>query len=128
VTTLDKESVDDPTRTGRSAISTSSSHLSECESSDGHGPSGLEYLLFWDADASLLCVGNPSSSVCSARLSLPLRSTALTTTLFAQVEELQQETGLWSKTERAKLTNTIETALELKPNSWKMLRFTPVRP
>jgi hypothetical protein len=44
------------------------------------------------------------------------------------VEELQQETGLWNKGERSKLTNKLEIAVELAPSSWKMLRFTPVRP
>ena len=128
ITSLDKELMDDAPRSGRSTMVMMSSHFPRCELSEGHGPSGLEYLLFWDENVSLLCVGNTLSSGCSAQLSLPVRSKALTTSLFAEVEELQQETGLWSKVERTKLTSNLDVTVELKPNSWKMLRFSPVTP
>jgi hypothetical protein len=40
------------------------------------------------------------------------------------MEELYQETGMWSKTERVKLTSRLETKVDLKPSSWKMLRLS----
>jgi hypothetical protein len=40
------------------------------------------------------------------------------------MEELQQETGLWSKTERVKLLTRLETKVDLKPDSWRMLRLS----
>ena len=89
-------------------------------------PEGLEGLLFWDGDSSLLCLGNSSSSAYSGVVSVGLRSRSFSTALFANMEELRQETGLWSPVERVKLLNRFETKVELRPNSWKMLRLSRV--
>jgi hypothetical protein len=42
------------------------------------------------------------------------------------MEELQHETGLWGAVERVKLLSRFETKVELRPNSWKMLRLSRV--
>jgi hypothetical protein len=103
-------------------VTTTSSHFPECERVTG--PGGLEGVVFWDSSASLLCLGNTGGSACSGLLSVPLRSKSFSTALFAEMEELQQETGLWTKVERIRLVSRLETKVDLKPNSWKMLKIS----
>jgi hypothetical protein len=120
--TFEQEALEESSRTNRQGVTTTSSRFPECERI--RGPAGLEGGLFWDSSSSLLCLGNTGSSACSGLLSVPLRSKSFSTALFAQMEELQQETGLWTKVERVKLLNRLETKVDLKPNSWKMLRLS----
>jgi hypothetical protein len=40
------------------------------------------------------------------------------------MEELPQESGLWGKTGRVKLLSRFEAGVDLKPYSWKALRFS----
>ncbi len=121
-TTYDKEAMEDSHGAGRQGITTTSSCFPECERMAG--ASGLECLLFWDNGASLVCIGNTSASPCSGTISVPLRSKSFAASLFAQLEELQPETGLWGKVDRVKLLTKLEAKVELKPNSWKMLRIS----
>ena len=111
-------------------VTTTSSRFPECERIGGSvgGQAGLEGLLFWDNNSSLLCLGNANNSAYSGIVSVTLRSKSFSTALFAQMEELQQETGLWSTVERVKLLSRLETKVELRPNSWKMLRLSRVTP
>ncbi len=101
-----------------------SSRLAECERIGAQA--GLEGILFWDNNSSLICLGNTGGSAYSGLVSVTLRSKSFSTALFAQMEELQQETGLWSTVERVKLLSRLETKVDLRPNSWKMLRLSRV--
>jgi hypothetical protein len=125
VSTFEQESVDDSSRTAGQGVTISSIRFPECERI-GSGQAGLEGILFWDNDSSLLCLGNANNSACSGTVSVALRSKSFSSALFAQKEELHQETGLWSAVERVKLLNRLETKVELRPNSWKMLRLSRV--
>jgi len=120
--TFEKETMEDSSRTGGQGVTTTSSCFPECQRIGG--AAGLEGILFWDSCTSLICLGNTGGSAYSGFLSVPLKSKSFTTSLFAQMEELQQETGLWSKLDRVKLLSKLETKVELKPNSWKMLRLS----
>jgi hypothetical protein len=122
--TLERDAQEDPPRTSHQGVTTTSSTFPECERVDG--PAGLEGVVFWDARSSLLCVGNTGASSSSGPISVPLRSKSFSTALFAQMEELQQETGLWTKVDRVKLLSRLEVKVDMKPNSWKMLRLSPV--
>ena len=124
VSTFERDALEDSSRTSGQGVATASSHFPECERIGGQA--GLEGILFWDANSSLLCFGNTSSSAYSGAVSVTLRSKSFSTALFAQVEELRQETGLWSTVERVKLLSRFETKVEIKPNSWKMLKLSRV--
>ena len=124
VSTFEQDSLDDSPRTTSQGVATTAMRLPECERVGGQG--GLEGMLFWDNNTSLLCLGNASSAPYSGLFSFTLRSKSFSASLFAQMEELQHETGLWSKVERVKLLSRVETKVDLKPNSWKMLRFSRV--
>jgi hypothetical protein len=130
VSTFGQEALDDSSRTGGGGVTTTtSSRFPECErigGGGGGGQAGLEGILFWDDDSSLLCLGNASNSAYSGPVFVTPRSRSFSTALFAQMEELKQETGLWSPVERVKLLSRLETRVELRPNSWKMLRLTRV--
>ena len=119
--TLDRESVDD-SRATRGA-SSPASFFPECERLDQQV--GLEGVVFWDNACSLLCVGSHGSSGFSGTVSVPLRSRSFSASLFAGVEELQQETGLWHKVDQVKALNRFEARVDLKQNGWKMVRLTP---
>jgi hypothetical protein len=123
-TTFEQKAVEDSSRTGGAGVATTSSHFPECERIGGQA--GLEGLLFWDGDSSLLCLGNSGGSAYSGVVSVALRSKSFSTALFAKVEELNQETGLWSPVERVKLLSRFETKVELRPNSWRMLRLSRI--
>ncbi len=119
--TFERESFEDSLPdAGRGTVSTSSFPDSERLVL----PAGIEGIMFWDANSSLFCLGNAGTSSCSGSVSLPLKSRSFATSLFAQIEELQQETGLWNKTERVKLQNSLETKIDLKPGSWKMIKLS----
>jgi len=105
-------------------VATTASGFPECERVGGHA--GVEAIVFWDSNSSLLCLGNPTGSNYSGLISVPMRSRSFSTALFAQVEELQQETGLWSKVERVKLLSRLEIKVELRANSWRMQRLSRV--
>jgi len=122
--TFEQDTLEDSSRTSSRGGTTTASRFPECERVGGQA--GLEGILFWDNNSSLLCLGNASGSAYSGLVSVPLRSKSFATALFAQMEELQQETGLWSTVERVKLLNRLETKVELRPNSWKMLRISRV--
>jgi hypothetical protein len=124
VSTFEQEALEDSSRASAPGVSTTSLRFPECERLGGQG--GLEGVQFWDGNSSLLCLGNASSSAYSGVLNVPLRSKSFSTALFAQMEELKQETGLWSAVERVKLLSRLETKVELKPSSWKLLRLTRV--
>ena len=81
-------------------------------------------MLFWDADFTLVCIGNTSAASSSGLVSIPLKSKAFASALFAEMEELQQESGLWVKTGRVKLLSRFEARVDLKPYSWKALRLS----
>jgi hypothetical protein len=105
------------------------SRLPDCERIGGQGATGgggggLDGLMFWDASSTLLCLGNTANTLYSGFLSVPSRSKSFSTALFAHTEELRQETGLWSVVERVKLLDRLEVKVELKPNSWKILRLS----
>jgi len=123
VSTFEREQ-EDSSRASGQGVATTSSHFPECERIGGQA--GLEGILFWDSNSSLLCFGNTGSSPFSGVVSVTLRSKSFSTALFAQMEELRQETGLWSTVERVKLLSRFETKVELRPNSWKMLRLSRV--
>jgi hypothetical protein len=114
--TLEQEHVEKSTK---GAVVTYS-HYQECEKVTG--PGGLDGLLFSDGNLLLLCIGNSTNAACSG--TVPVRSKALASALFAQVEELQQDTGLWTKVDRVKLTNVLELKVELRPLAWKLLRIS----
>ncbi len=122
--TFEQDAIEDSSRTGNQGVTTTSSSFPECARVDG--PAGLESIVFWDGRSSLLCLGNTGSSSCAGVISVPLKSKSFSTALFAQMEELQQETGLWSKGDRIKLLSRLEVKVDLKPNSWKMLRLSAV--
>jgi hypothetical protein len=122
--TFEQEALEDSSRTTGHGVTTTSSRFPECEIVGGQ--TGLEGILFWDNNSSLLCLGNATSSAYSGVVSVTLRSKSFSTALFAQMDELQQETGLWSAVERVKLLNRFERRVELRPNSWKMLRLSRV--
>jgi len=105
-------------------LSITNAPLQECERVGGQP--GLEGLVFWDNSTSLICLGNTTPVGYSGALSVPLKSKAFTTSLFAQVEELQPETGLWVPTGRVKPLSRLETRVDLKPGSWKILRLSRV--
>jgi len=117
--TFEQEALEDSSGTTSTAW-----RFPECERI--HGQAGLEEVLFWDNNSSLLCLGNSSAYQYSGLLSITLRSKSFSTALFAQMEELQQETGLWGAAERVKLLKRLETKVDLRPNSWKMFRFSRV--
>jgi hypothetical protein len=117
-----REAFEGGSPTDSRGATTTLSRLAECERVAC--PPGLEGVLFWDADSSLVCIGNTGAASCSGLVSIPLRSKAFTSALFAEMEELQQESGLWGKTERVKLLSVFEARVDLKPCSWKALRFS----
>ena len=121
--TFEQESFEDSSRTS-GGLATTASRFPDCERVGGQA--GLEGLMFWDNNTSLLCLGNASSSPYSGVVSVALRSKSFSTALFAQMDELQQETGLWTRGERVKLLARLETKVELRPSSWKMLRLSRV--
>ena len=120
--TFERETLEEASRTTPQGVTTTSSRYPDCERIGG--AAGLEGMLFWDGDSSLICLGNPSGSAYSGVISVPLKSKSFSTSLFAQMEELQQETGLWTKLDRIKLLSKLETRVELKPGSWRMLRIS----
>jgi hypothetical protein len=122
--TFEREAQGDASRAALKGATTTSSTFQDCERVDGRG--GLECLAFWDARSSIICLGNTGSSSSSGILSVPLRSKSFSSALFARMEELQQETGLWTQVDRFKLLSRLEVKVDLKPNSWKMLRLTPL--
>ena len=124
VSTFEQETMDDASGTSGQGVTTTSSRFPECERI--RSQAGLEGLLFWDNNSSLLCLGNANSSAYSGTVSVTLKSKWVATALFAQMEELQQETGLWSTVDRVKLLNRLETKVDLRPNSWKILRLSRV--
>ena len=124
VSTFEPAALEDSSGTSGHALAATSSHFPECERIASQA--GLEGILFWDANSSLLCLGNTSGSAHSGVVPLTLRSKSFSTALYAQMEELRQETGLWSPVERVKLLSRLEVKAELRPNSWKMLRFSRV--
>ena len=124
VSTFEQEALEGPSQTSGQGATTTSWRFPECERIGGQG--GLDGILFWDNNSTLICLGNSGSSAYSGPLSVALRSKAFSTSLFGQMEGLQQETGLWSVVERVKLLNRLETRVELRQNSWKMLRLTRV--
>jgi hypothetical protein len=124
VSTFDQEALEDSSSTSSQGVTTTSSRLLECERIGGQG--GLEGILFWDNNSSLICLGNAGNTHYSGSVSVTLRSKSFSTALFAQMEELRQETGLWTSVERVKLLSRLETKVELRPNSWKMLRLSRV--
>ena len=121
---FEQDALEDSSRTSNQGVTTTSSSFPECGRVDA--PAGLECLVFWDGRSSVICVGNTSGSSSSGLISVPLKSKSFSTALFAQMEELQQETGLWSKVDRIKLLNRLEIKLDLRPNSWTMLRLSEV--
>jgi hypothetical protein len=86
-------------------------------------PVGVEGVVFWDASTTLACLGSTGSAF-SGLVSIPSRGKSLAASLFAQVEELHHDTGLWSQTDRVRPLGSLDTHVELKPNSWKMLRVS----
>ncbi len=121
---LEQEAFEDSPRPTGHGVATALSRFPECERVGGQA--GFDGLLFWDNNSSLLCLGNTTPSSYSGALSVPLKSKSFSTALFAQVEELQQETGLWAAVERVKLLSRFETKVELRPNAWKMIRLSRV--
>ncbi|MDG6966859.1 MAG: hypothetical protein JRN58_02960 [Nitrososphaerota archaeon] len=121
VTTFDREIFEERTRVGELGLATALSRLPECERIGGPGVEGA---LFWDGACSYVCLGNPSGSPYSGTVAVPTRSKAFSTALFAQVEELQQETGLWAAVERVKLVGRVELKVELRAGSWKAFRLS----
>jgi hypothetical protein len=117
-----REAFEGGSPTDSRGATTTLSRLAECERIAC--PPGLEGVLFWDADSTLVCIGNTSAASCSGLVSIPLKSKAFASALFAEMEELQQESGLWGKTERVKLLSRFEARVDLKPYSWKALRFS----
>jgi hypothetical protein len=122
--TFGQDATEDSSLASRQVVTTTPSSFPQCERVDG--PAGLECVAFWDNRSSLFCFGNTGGSGSSGLLSVPLRSKSFSTALFAQMEELQQETGLWSKVDRIKPMSRLEVKVDLKPNCWKMLRLTVV--
>jgi hypothetical protein len=120
--TFEQDAPKGSSRTDGQGMSIASSRFPECERIAC--PPGLEGVHFWDEDSSLVCLGNTGSAAFSGLVSIPSRSKSFASALFAQMEELQQETGLWSKTERVKLLTRLETKVDLKPDSWRMLRLS----
>jgi hypothetical protein len=123
VSSFDQDALDETSWTGTKATA---SRFQECERIATQA--GLEGLLFWDNNSSVVCLGNSSGAAFSGTVSATLRSNAFSTALFGQIEELQQETGLWSAAERVKLLSRFETKVELRPNSWKMIRLSRAAP
>jgi hypothetical protein len=127
VSTFEQEMTEAGTESARAgnqltAGSITSSRLAECERVTGQA--GLDGLMFWDANSSLICLGNTANTLYSGVVSVPSRSKSFSTALFAHTEELRQETGLWSVVDRVKLLDRLEIKVELRPNSWKMLRLS----
>lgn len=106
------------------ATPTTSRSLAACETLTAPGVQGL---VFWDADATVVCVGTADGYPFSGAVRVPARSKSFSTSIFAQVEELQPETGLWTKTERVKLVPGAELRVELEPGSWKVLKLSRAR-
>jgi len=119
VSSFDHDALDETSKTGAKSTTF---RFQECERIGAQA--GLEGLVFWDNNSSLVCLGNPSGAAFSGTVTTTLRSKAFSTALFGQTEELQQETGLWSAAERVKLLSRFETKVELRPNSWKMVRLS----
>jgi hypothetical protein len=116
--TIEPGAFEDPAGT------TSATSLPECERVAAQG--GLEGLLFWDSNCSVVCVGNGGNNTYSGSLTLAMRSKSFSTSLFAQLEELQQDTGLWANIERVKLMKAMDLRLEVRPGAWRVLRLTRV--
>lgn len=121
VSTFEQESAEERSRSALERTARTLLRLPEFESLDS---AGLEGAVFWDASSSVVCVGNAGSSPFSGSVSVPLRSKSFSTALFAQVEELQQEGGVWSAVERVKLVNRLELKVELRPGSWRAFRVS----
>ncbi len=102
-----------------------SAHFPEALRVEGTG--GLQGILFWDVGASLICLGNTEPVPFSGLVPLPAKSKSFATSLFAEVEELQPETGLWVKMDRLKLVSRLEIKVDLKPNSWRALKVSTAR-
>ena len=120
--TFERQAFEGASRTDGHGATTTSWRFSECERIAC--PPGLEGILFWDADSSLVCFGNTGAAACSGLVSIPLMPKSFTSALFAQLEELQQESGVWSKTEHVKLLSKFETRVDLKPGSWRILKLS----
>lgn len=120
-TTFDKGWFEDRVSVGSLRAATTLYSLPDSERVRGQGVEGAA---FWDDASSYACLGNPTGSPFSGTVMVPARSKAFSSSLFAQVEELQQETGLWATMERVKLLSRVELKVDLRPGSWKVIRIS----
>jgi len=111
---------------GDEASGLGSMHSSFPEAARLETNAGVEAVVFWDAATTLLCAGVDDSSAFSGTLDVPLRSKCFSTSLFAQVEELDLEAGAWNGVEQVKALGRAEVRLDLRPGCWRALRFSRV--
>lgn len=76
----------------------------------------------------LICAGNTSGSEASSSLSIPLKDSLLSKSLFAGVEELDPESGKWTLSEKVRSSGRLSLKVSVGPNSWKMLRISQITP
>jgi hypothetical protein len=77
----------------------------------------------FSSPGQLVCVGNksPWSVICA--VNLPLREEVLRKHLTAVVENLDQESGRWARSETVRVWESMTLKTELRPFGWKMLRL-----
>jgi hypothetical protein len=86
----------------------------------------LEGLVFWDQQSLLVCLANAGSLQWSGNVSVPIRGKPISRSLFADLEELEQESTSWRRIERKKLLDHMDLRAELKPGSWKAFRVVQI--
>ena len=82
----------------------------------------VECLVFWDQSSLLACAGNTSPFALSEVVRVPLRGKPLATSLFADLDEFNQETCQWERLDRRKLLDRLELRVDLGPGSWRVFR------
>ncbi len=87
----------------------------------------LECLHFF-GPTQLICAGNTSGSDVSSTVSIPLKDSLLSKSLFAGVEELDPATGKWNLSEKARSSGKLSIKVSLNPSSWKMVRISQITP
>jgi len=87
-------------------------------------PPGIEGIVFWNQDTTLVCLGNTSQSPVSGPVSVPMRSKSLSSSLAAKMEELDHETGLWANPQNVRLPTSLDIKVDVKANSWTAYRLT----
>jgi hypothetical protein len=95
-----------------------------CERLDAASP--FEGLLFWDQQSLLLCLGNPGTGHQAGTVSVSIRGKPIARSLFADLEEFDQESSSWRRLERKKLLDHVDLRAEIKSGSWKALRLVQI--